>query len=92
MDVYDQIVVNIIHSQELIIGPVAIELAKQVKDLEVDWIKRKVTITGNKEAVINQLVEKYKGLFGQISVEVSKESAKLLVAQLPPDALPKALK
>ncbi len=92
MDVYAQIAIKIIESQEVIIGPVAIEQAKQVPNLKIDWTNRTVIITGDKAAVINQLVEKYRSLFGQISVELSKESTMLLMSQLPPDTFPETLR
>ena len=92
MDVYAQIVVKIIKSQEAIIGPVAIEQAGRVAGLKVDWPKQSVSLTGDESKVVDKLVEVYKDLFGQISVEVSKEAAASLVGQLPADGLPEALK
>jgi CheY-specific phosphatase CheX len=92
MDVYEQIVVKIIKSQEAIIGPVAIEQAKRVPHLTVDWQKGHATIKGAEPQTIDALIGVYKELFGQISVEVSKEAAASLVGQLSADKLPKALK
>ena len=92
MDVYEQIVIKIIKSQEAIIGPVAIEQAQRVPHLKVDWDKQQIDIDANEADVIDELVGVYKDLFGQISVEVSKEAAASLVGQLPADQLPKALK
>ncbi|MDB5164405.1 MAG: hypothetical protein JWL89_31 [Candidatus Saccharibacteria bacterium] len=92
MDLYDQIAVKIIAGQETIIGPVAIEQASQVKGLQIDWANHKVSITGDKATAIEHLVERYKELFGQISVEVSKQAAASLMRQLPTDGLPAMLK
>lgn len=92
MDIYSQIAVKIISGQEAIIGPVAIEQAEQVEGMHVDWGKQEVQIEGNKVQTIENLIEKYKELFGQISVEVSKQSAASLMAQLPVDGLPKTLR
>jgi hypothetical protein len=92
MDVYAQIVESIIRHQEVIIGPVAIEQANQISGLQVDWPNRKVEITDNPVKVIDALVQAYKDLFGQISVEVSKEAAASLLGQLHPDKLPQTLK
>ncbi len=90
MDIYAQIAVKIIAAQEAIIGPVAVEQAKQVTGIHVDWVKQQISIDGDEAAAIDQLVEQYKGLFGQISVEVCKESAAPLARQLSSDdALPK---
>lgn len=92
MDVYEQIIVKIIQSQEAIIGPVAIEQAQRVSGLKVDWEARKVSISGDEAKVIDLLVGQYKELFGQISVEVSREAAAGLISRLPTDDFPQTLK
>ena len=91
-DVYDQIAVRIIKGQEAIIGPVAVEQAQQVAHLTIDWEHEQVDISGNKASVLESLIQKYKKLFGQISVEVSKQAASSLMNQLPADGLPESLK
>jgi hypothetical protein len=91
-EVFAQIAENIIEKQEAIIGPVALEQAGHVPNLKLDWDNRHVSISGNGVAVINNLVEAYKSLFGQISVEVSKEAAAKFVGRLPADQQPEALK
>ncbi len=92
MDVFEQIVVKIIKSQENIIGPVAIEQAKRVPHLKVDWDKKSIDIQGDETKAVNALVDVYKELFGQISVEVSKEAAASLISKIPAGHLPEALK
>ena len=92
MDIYAQIAVKIIKSQEAIIGPVAVEQAQRVPNLRVDWPNEKIGISGDEAKAIDSLVEIYKDLFGQISVEVSKEAAASLIGQLPADEKPEALK
>lgn len=92
MDVYSQIAVKIIAGQEAIIGPVAIEQAQRVEHMKVDWSKHEVSIEGNEVSVLEDLINKYKELFGQISVEVSKQAASSLMSQLPSNALPEVLK
>jgi hypothetical protein len=92
MDLYAQIVEKIIKAQETIIGPVAIEQAQRVKGLHLDWDNHKITIDGDEADVVDNLVDVYKELFGQISVEVSKEAAASLLSQLQGDQLPEALK
>jgi nitric oxide reductase large subunit len=92
MNVYAQIAVKIIKSQEAIIGPVAVEQASQVLNMKIDWPKHEVSIGGDEAKAIDQLIGKYKDLFGQISVEVSKEAASSLIGQLKTDKLPEALK
>jgi hypothetical protein len=92
MEVFNQIATKIIEQQQTIIGPVAIEQAKSVSGLKVNWDKKEVTVSGNGAAVIDKLVAQYKELFGKISVEVCKEAASKLVSQLPDDQQPKSLK
>ena len=92
MDDYEQIAVKIISGQEAIIGPVAVEQAQRVSNLKVDWSKKEVEVGGNKVKVIEDLINKYKELFGQISVEVSKQAAAGLMSQLPANTLQEVLK
>ncbi len=92
MNIYAQIIAKIIKSQEAIIGPVAIEQAQRVPNLLVDWDNHKITINDNEAKVVDDLMAVYKELFGQISVEVSKEAAAPLIGQLPAGGLPEALK
>jgi len=92
MDVYAQIVIKIIQAQEAIIGPVAVEQAQHIPNLTLDWPHHTVTVTGDQVKVVSNLVEVYKELFGQISVEVSKESVAALASQLLPHQIPESLK
>jgi nitric oxide reductase large subunit len=92
MSVYADIAAKIIAQQETVIGPVAIEQAKQVKGLSLDWSKKSVSISGNESKVIDELVDQYKTLFGQISVEVCKEAVGRLAQQLSPDQMPASLR
>ncbi|HSW78669.1 MAG TPA: hypothetical protein VLF88_01460 [Candidatus Babeliales bacterium] len=92
MDVFGQIAEKIIAKQESIIGPVAIEQAKAVAGLKVHWDKKDVTVTGDQPKVIDNLVSRYKDLFGKISVEVSKEAAGSLISTLPAKEVPSLLR
>ncbi|MDB5171129.1 MAG: hypothetical protein JWO35_823 [Candidatus Saccharibacteria bacterium] len=91
-DIFKQIVAKIIEQQEAIIGPIAVEQAEQVKELSVDWPKHAVSISGSPQVAVDDLVEQYKELFGQIAVETCKEAASKLLAQLPADQQPESLK
>lgn len=88
---FDQIAEKIIEQQEAVIGPIAVEQAKQIRELTIDWPQHDVDVTGNPQQAIDELVEKYKELFGQIAVQVSKDAAASVLAQLPPDQQPKSL-
>jgi hypothetical protein len=92
MDIYEQISAKIIQSQEGIIGPVAIERATLVDGMTLDWGNHAVTITGNKVKAVEDLIDQYKALFGEISVQVSREAVKGLMLQLPADKIPVHLK
>jgi hypothetical protein len=80
MDIFGQLVEEIIKNQEGIIGPIALEQAQKVPGLRVDLERHDVQFEGNKIDVVEKLVEKYKEIFGQASVEVCREAAgKILV-------------
>ncbi len=90
-ELFDQIVEKIIEQQEAIIGPVAVEQAKKVHELKIDWPQHDVDIDGNPQQAIDELVKQYQELFGQIAVQVSKEAVAAIMAQLPADQQPKSL-
>ncbi len=89
---FGQIAERIISQQENIIGPIAVERARLVKKLTLDWPKHSVSVSGNPTAAIDELVERYKELFGQIAVETCKEAVSNLLSQLPADEQPKSLR
>ena len=91
-DIFDQIVEKIIEQQEAIIGPIAVDRAKLVGALKINWQQHDVDIEGNPQSAVNQLVEQYKELFGQIAVETCKEAVASLLGQLPVDQQPSSLK
>lgn len=91
-NLFDSIAMKIIEQQETIIGPVAVEQAKSVTGLKVDWPAHTVSIQGSAQTTIDELVNQYKELFGQIAVETCKEAVASLVKQLPADQLPDSLK
>lgn len=92
MDTYSDIAIAIIKEQEKVIGPVAVSQAEQVDGLKVDWKEKKVTISKEPKLVINHLVDQYKTLFGQISVEVCKEAVGRLQQGMSPEQLPTSLR
>jgi hypothetical protein len=92
MDVYAEIVEKIVEHQQSIIGPVAIQQAEQVKGISIDPATHKVTLNGDQNAIIDNLVRNYQDLFGQIAVEVCKEAAAKVVVQLQPGQLPASLR
>jgi hypothetical protein len=91
MDILAQIVQKIIQEQEKIIGPIALEQAKQIEGLSVDWERREVKLTGDEKIVLENLVKKYQLLFGKASVEVCKEAVGLVDEKVSPKNLPDIL-
>ena len=91
-DAYSQIVISIIQGQEGVIGPVAVSQASLVKGLKLDWENKKAVISNDPKKVIDDLVEQYKTLFGQISVEVCKEAVGRQAQQLSPEEIPSSLR
>lgn len=89
---FDQIAEKIIEQQEAIIGPVAVQQAKLVKELKIDWPNHDVVISGSPQTAIDDLVAQYKQLFGQIAVETCKEAVSRYLSQIPADQRPSSLK
>jgi hypothetical protein len=77
VDVYSKAAEKIIKEQENIIGP--------LKDHTVKF-------TGDKVHALESLVEQYRQLFGQTSVEVCKEATRAYFSNLPPQEIPRLLK
>ena len=92
MDIFAILVVQIIKEQENIIGPIALEQALKVPGLKLNWQKHEVSLEGNKIQLLENLVNQYRALFGQASVEVCKEAVGRYRTQLSPDQLPQALR
>lgn len=91
MDVFGKIVEKIIKEQESIIGPIALEQARKVSGLKIDWEKHEVTVTGNKKTVLEKLVAQYEFLFGKASVEVCRDAVKGIIGEAPKDQIPQLL-
>lgn len=91
MDIFGQIAEKIISQQEGIIGPIALEQAKKVQGLRLDWQKHEVALDGNKTDIVEKLVEQYQGLFGRASVEACKDAVKALLTSVPKEQVPPLL-
>jgi len=91
--VYSELAKSIIEHQESIVGPVAVDQAKKVSGLNVDWSSKTVVVDDSTAmTTIDNLVEQYKVLFGQISVEVCKEAVGRLAQQMTPEQMPASLR
>ena len=91
MDILAQVVERIIEEQEKIIGPIALEQARKVEGLSVDWDKHEVVLTGNEKNILEKLVRNYESFFGRASIEVCKDAARTIADKSPND-LPDILK
>ena len=91
MDIFAQIVEKIIREKEGIIGPVALEQARKVEGLNVDWEKHDVRFDGDQKTIVERLVGQYRELFGQASVEVCKDAVKDVLSKIPQDQRPQLL-
>ena len=91
MDIFAQIVEKIVREQEKIIGPIALEQARKVQGLSVDMQKNEVKFTGSQKEIIESLIEQYKHLFGQASVEVCRDAAKNFISKMSKDQIPSQL-
>jgi hypothetical protein len=91
-DIYSDIVERIVREQETIIGPIAIEQAQKVPGLKVDLNKHEISFQGNRMEAVENLIEKYRELFGQASVEACKEAVSGIISQVPNDKVPHLLR
>lgn len=91
MDIFARIAEKIIEEQENIIGPVALEQARKVQGLRLDWEKHEVMVEGDKKSILENLVRQYETLFGRASVEVCKDAARAMIPQVPKDQIPAIL-
>ncbi len=91
--ILNQIILAIIKKQEKVAGAIAWEEAKEIPGLRiVDQKEEKFVVTGDAKEVVNRLVDKYKALFGDLAVQVSKDAARHLLATLPRSEVPEILK
>jgi len=94
MTTLEQISSNIIHEQELIIGPLAWTEAGKVSGIKIlNQTTRELKVASNEpKDVINALVARYERLFGKLSHDICKEAARDLIKTLSPDQIPTSLK
>jgi hypothetical protein len=91
MDKYKKAAENIINAQMMIIGPVAYDLARQVNGLYAQNSKE-VEIDGDPKLILTDLISTYQQLFGNVSVNVSKDAINDLRGTFGDDELPSLLR
>lgn len=90
MDKYISAIKYIVGEQESIIGPVAKEVAMQVNGLVLT--ADSVQVTADPKQTLNDVILQYNQLFGQLSIEVSKQVIKSKGLSFQPNELPEILK
>lgn len=91
MDEYKKAISQIIKKQKTVMGPVALDLAKNVKGLDVSNINS-IQFKGDANSILNSLVNEYSNLFGQAAIEVCKDAIKETRPPISADSLPSILK
>ncbi len=89
--VYESIAVKIIAQQEKIIGPIAVMQAKQVSGVDVNWDIKSVHISIDPREAINNLVQQYSELFGQLSIDICREAVASTLMGLNKEDIPLVL-
>ncbi len=92
IELLPQIVIRIIHEQELIIGPLAWSEAEKVNGLVINQSHDAVSFSGDQKETINKLVAQYERLFGRASHEVCREAVQDLIAEMLPEEIPSSLR
>lgn len=92
MTLLTSIATKIIKEQELIIGPVAWNEARKVKDLVIDEEDHLVSLKNEDSVVVDQLIERYEKLFGKASLEVCRSAVRDIIGEMPPEQIPALLK
>lgn len=88
-----EIILTIIKRQKKIAGQVAWEEAKNVSGIKIiDEEKELLQIEGDFTKVINDLVGIYRYIFGDLSVQISKNAVYSLTIKLPPEEVPESLR
>lgn len=88
MEIFAKMAEQIIKEQENIIGPVALEQAKRIRGLKINWSKHEISFEGDKKDIIEKLIEAYRDLFGQVSVEFCREAVRNLITEIPKEERP----
>ncbi len=92
-EILNQILVEVIKRQVKIMGAIAWSEVRKVPDILVhDESNFKVTIAGDPKNTVDKLVRRYKKVFGDLAVAVSKSAVYNLLRALPPDKVPEILK
>lgn len=90
MDKYSEVVFKIVREQEMVVGPLAIDLARNVNGLKVNN-RNEFSIEGDPKLALHELLMQYKKLFGELSLQVSKKALKDNIKNFQKGELPEIL-
>lgn len=91
ISVYSTLATNILKSQMMVVGPLAIDQARKVAGISIGTGDT-ITIQGNGKELLEKLVQQFEQLFGQASVEACKDAIKESQLSLSPSDLPEILR
>ncbi len=90
MDRYSEVAFKIVREQEMVVGPLAFELARNVTGLKINK-QNEFSIEGDPKLALQELLMQYKKLFGELSLEVSKNALKDHIKKFQKGELPNIL-
>lgn len=91
LDKYIEAAKKIIHEQEQLIGPLALDLAKGANGLVVGSVED-IALSGDPKTALESLVVQYTKAFGNASVQVSKNAIRKTREPFTSEELPEILK
>lgn len=86
---YVTIILKIVVEQELLMGPVAVDLAKNTPGIQLKD-HTDLNLNGDPKKILHNLIQGYQQVFGRTSIEVSKRAIKSM--NVSKDDLPEILK
>ena len=89
--IYEEMAEKIISKQETIIGPLALDRAKNVNGIKISG-EGAVQIEGEPIKAIDGLISMYEQLFGDLSVQVCKDAVGSHIQNLKSEEIPSLLR
>lgn len=86
------IVSRIVKEQQSVMGPIALELAKNVKGLKISSLQDIEITDKDEQDVIKKLVKEYEKLFGHASIEVCKDAVRAIKPAVHDEEIPDILR
>jgi hypothetical protein len=90
--IFNKLAEKIIQSQEEVMGAAALNEAKKIQGLHLNWSDHQVSFEGNEVETLTKLLEQYKNLFGPLAMKVCKEATRNIIKDLPQNQIPSLLK